>query len=138
MKKLLYALLIITIVLGSVYACMDYFFGGMCGNQIVEEIPSPNKKLKAIIFTRDCGATTGFSTQLSILEIDDELENETGNTFILSDKAKGPVFDNGGSKIKVIWVNDNSLTVYFDRRTDVGKQEEEVEDIEVTYERLRE
>jgi hypothetical protein len=131
MKKLLYTLAVFIATLVTMDACTD-----MCGNQVIEEVRSPNKKLKAIIFTRDCGATTGFSTQLSIIENDDQLENETGNTFILSDKAKGPVFDNGGSKIRVTWTDNNTLIVYFDKTTYVGRQKAEVDDVKIHYELL--
>jgi hypothetical protein len=137
MKKLLYGLLILIAILGTVYSCMNMIWGGMCGNQIIEEIPSPNKELKALIFTRDCGATSGYSTQLSIIENSDQLEDETGNTFILSDKVEdGLSFDNGGAKIEVIWTGDNSVTVYFDKRTEFTKQKEEIGDIKITYEQL--
>jgi len=33
----------------------------MCGNEIYSVVVSPNKKHKAVLFQRDCGATTGFS-----------------------------------------------------------------------------
>ena len=42
----------------------------LCGNEIIEEIKSPDNKYKLVIFQRDCGATTGFSTQISILKSD--------------------------------------------------------------------
>jgi hypothetical protein len=139
MKKLFYGLLIVVAIPGTVYTCMDMFWGDMCGNQIVEEVQSPNNKFKAVIFTRDCGATTGYSTQLSILEMTDQLENETGNTFILSDNVgDGLSFANGGARIGVIWTGDSALTVYFDNRTDFTSQETEIQDIKITYDQLTE
>lgn len=75
MKKLLWALLILALTLGAVYACMEFLSGDMCANEIIEEIPSPNKGFKAVIFTRDCGATTGYSTQLSIIDNSANLDN---------------------------------------------------------------
>lgn len=137
MKELLYGLLMVVVILGTVYACMDMVWADMCGNQTIEEVQSPNKKYKAVIFTRDCGATTGYSTQLSIIETSDRLDNETGNTFILSDKVgDGLSFDNGGARIKVIWTTENSLAVYFDSKTDFTKQETDIDDIEVSYDQL--
>ena len=104
MKKIFYGLLITVALLGTMYACMSFIWGEMCGNQIIEEIQSPNKDFKAIIFTRDCGATTGYSTQLTIIETSGQIENESGNTFIMSDKVgDGLSFDNAGAKIKAIW-----------------------------------
>lgn len=137
MQKLLNGLLIVAVILGTVYACMDMVWGDMCGNQTIEEVQSPDKKYKAVVFTRDCGATTGYSTQLSIIETSEQLENETGNTFILSDKVgDGLTFDTGGARIEVNWTDENSLTVYFDSKTDFTKQETAIDNIKVSYELL--
>ncbi len=117
---------------------MDLIWGDICGNTIVKELPSPSKKIKVVIFTRDCGATTGYSTQLSIIETSDKLDNETGNTLIMSDKlGDGLNFDNGGAKIQAIWTSENSLTIYFDQRTEFTRKEEKIGDIKITYEQLR-
>lgn len=65
-------------------ACQLFFEDTMCNNYLVAETASPNKdkKQKAILFTRDCGATTSFSTQISLLEDGEPLANEEGNIFI--------------------------------------------------------
>jgi len=34
-----------------------------CGNDVLTDLPSPDGKYKVVVFQRDCGATTGFSTQ---------------------------------------------------------------------------
>ena len=116
---------------------MNLVWDDMCGNEVVDEIKSPDKKLKAVIFIRDCGATTGYSTQLSILGLEDRLDNETGNTFILSDKfGEGLSFDNGGAKVKALWTSENSLTIYFDNKIEFTKQEEEIKDVRISYEQL--
>jgi len=60
-----------------------FIFGGACQNQVFKEYNSPDQSLKAVVFQRDCGATTGFSTQISILESDENLDNESGNIFIV-------------------------------------------------------
>jgi len=56
----------------------------LCGNGIHAEVHSPDHRYKAIVFQRDCGATTGFSSQISILKIDAELQNENGNILVIS------------------------------------------------------
>ncbi len=135
-KKLLYALLIIAFIVAA-YMYIDWGLDDMCRNEIVEETQSPSKKFKVVIFIRDCGATTGYSTQVSILESSDQLGNHPGNAFILSDKiGNGLSFDKGGAKIKAMWSNDHSLKVYFDKRTEFTKQIEKIDDIKITYEQL--
>ena len=76
----------------------------MCRNTIVQTSISPNKKYKLVLFQRDCGATTGFSSQISLLDNDKKLDLETdsGNVYI----AKGYP-DN----FKIVWVNNNSVII---------------------------
>lgn len=60
-----------------------YFTSDMCGNYLHSESISPNGRYKAVIFQRDCGATTGFSTQISIVKTSEVLKNRPGNIFIV-------------------------------------------------------
>jgi len=81
-----------------------YFADEMCENQIYKEYLSPNKSLKAIIFQRDCGATTSFSTQISILDSDEKLGNKSGNIFIIKGYPNevAPTLN---------WESDNKLNI---------------------------
>ena len=63
---------------------------GLCGNDVIEEVVSPNGKTKALVFQRDCGATTGFSTQISILSYQARLPDKPGNVFIAGNPGKDP------------------------------------------------
>lgn len=60
-----------------------YLLSDMCGNYPYASIESPDTNYKAVIFQRDCGATTGFSTQISILPVNKTLKNESGNIFTM-------------------------------------------------------
>ena len=53
----------------------------MCENTIQKNILSPDGSKKIVIFTRDCGATTAYSSQISILNKQASLPNWFGNTF---------------------------------------------------------
>ena len=55
----------------------------MCGSYVFEEAYSPDNTYKAVVFQRDCGATTGFSTRVSILRSSKELPNKPGNVFAM-------------------------------------------------------
>ncbi len=55
----------------------------MCENEIISEKESPSGDLKAVAFLRNCGATTSFSPQVSIMKTTKKLKNNvTGNVFI--------------------------------------------------------
>ena len=73
----------------------------MCGNEVAQTVASPSGQLKVIVFSRDCGATTGFSTQVSIVPAKDTLPNDSGNILILD----------GVVPLKVQWGSDSTLTL---------------------------
>ena len=75
--------------------------GDTCENVPSQTVASPSGALKAIVFSRNCGATTGFNTQVSVLRAADSLLEEGGNTYI-----------SGASiSIAVHWSNDSALQI---------------------------
>ena len=78
-------IIVVTFIIGLI-GCGLLFWAissGLCGNEISQEIFSPDNEYKVVVFQRDCGATTGFSTQISIISATDELPNKAGNVFIM-------------------------------------------------------
>lgn len=100
---------------------LDFLFEDMCGNDIKQKISSPSGKSVAYIFERSCGATTGFSPQLSIINKDDEFQNESGNTF-RSDKD-----------FSIEWLNEKSLKVIYDKSSEAYEMNENVNGIRIKY-----
>ncbi|MEC2074529.1 hypothetical protein [Metabacillus fastidiosus] len=95
----------------------------MCGNDIKQKISSPNGENVAYIFERSCGATTGFSSQLSIIDSDENFPNKSGNAFR---------FD---GKFSVEWLNENTLRIIYDKSSEKPyKMEKKVNHINVLYE----
>lgn len=89
-------LLFVAVILLLFYGC-SHLFGDLCGNRILSETYSPNKQFKAVVFSRDCGATTNFSTHVSIMNSWEKLDNgNTGNVFV-TDSAANVKWDNDGS-----------------------------------------
>jgi hypothetical protein len=50
---------------------------------VAGELTSPDNELLAVVFERSCGTSTGFSTQVSVLENNSSLEYEPGNVAII-------------------------------------------------------
>lgn len=44
---------------------------------------SPDHRVEAVVFERNCGATTGFSTQVSIIRQGTSLGNDGGNVLVM-------------------------------------------------------
>lgn len=53
----------------------------LCGNEIRSEFYSPDQQLKAVVFVRNCGATTSYSTHVSVLRSGEKLPNDPGSVF---------------------------------------------------------
>jgi hypothetical protein len=83
-----------------------------CANAIVARVPSPSGANVAIVFERDCGATTRGTTQVSVVsnaEIFRERPSlvhatQPGNTLILTQR-------NGRVAVEARWSDDQHLTL---------------------------
>lgn len=109
-KKILVGLATLCLLfVGAVAIILARLADGMCGNEVLAEYPSPDGRLKAVVFQRDCGATTGFSTQVSILPVSSALENEGGNRFSAdTDHRRAPSGQGGGPEVRFHWVSDTN------------------------------
>ena len=59
--------------------------GDMCKNAIQWRTASPDGRFEAVVFQRDCGATTGISTQVSIVSAGQSLPDASGNVMVSDD-----------------------------------------------------
>lgn len=72
----------IIIIIGCI--TLLYVAGSLyCLSDVSQEVLSPNGKLKVVVFDMNCGATTGFSTHISLLNSNIATKNRTtaGNIF---------------------------------------------------------
>ena len=97
--KLCATLLVILIAL-FVTSC-----DSLCGNEIKDEVISPTGKYIAIIFERNCGATTPYISIVSLRFSDMKFDPEDKNNWIFEIK--------GQSAIEVDWVAINKLKISF-------------------------
>lgn len=114
---------ILGIMFGAWVLCISIAFSPMCGNDSIVEFVSPNGQFKAVIFRRSCGATTGFSTQVSVIPAKRDLPNEGGNVFVTKNEPK----------IRVRWVDDRSLVISGDTQTEFLRLTQ-LDEIRITYE----
>jgi len=115
---------IIGVVIGAVsllFLFIHPLFSGACGNEVLSTNVSPNGRYTAYTFTRDCGATTSVSYQLSILKKDQELKNKSGNTFVSKQE-----FD-------VEWADDTQLNVAYPESAKTYKMDNKVGKVNIVY-----
>lgn len=94
-------------VLVIVFVVIVFYFSfpELCENDFYSETYSPNGEFKAITFERSCGASSGFNTQISILDADENLENEMGNILRMPGHPD-EVAPN------VVWQSNTELKIY--------------------------
>ncbi len=106
----------------------------LCSNRVIAEVPAPSARLKAVVFQRNCGATTAFSTEVSLLKEGETLGNGSGNVFLAdTDHGAAPDSPIGGPIIEVRWLSDQVLVVVRDAKARAFKAETEVAGVEVQY-----
>ena len=130
------ALLVITGI-GITYA-IGKAFDDTCENQLLSEVLSPDQVYRAIIFQRSCGATTGFSTQVSVLEAMGTLPNKSGNIFVAdTDRGKAPSGMGGGPEIKISWVSSRSIHLTYRKNARVFFANPHVLEVSATYDSFK-
>ena len=98
-----------------------------CENDIFQTIHSPDQKFSAVIFNRDCGATTGFSTQVSIVDFGESLPKVNGNTLVIDNHPSK-------TKVKVEWVSNNELVISSLGKNIVYDKENSFGKVKINYE----
>ena len=105
-----------------------------CGINLVRRVPSADGQWEAILFERDCGATTDFGTHLSVLRAGAKLPNKPGNVFIAdSDHGRAPLVEGNVIDVSIQWAGPDSLVVRYDPRARIFSQESKVQGISVHY-----
>jgi len=105
----------------------------MCGDDVVSRMTSPDGQRDAVMFQRDCGATTGFSTQISIIDAGDKLSG-AGNTFRADDDhgvARAGHW--GGPWVEMKWLSPDRLLIRHAAKARIFEQDDRVSGVNVTY-----
>jgi Family of unknown function (DUF5412) len=97
---------LLVLICGSCYLFVSVIANQLYGNEIFQEVYSPDNQYKAIAFQRDCGATTGFSTRVSILPATKSLNNSDENIFSMDGHPDW-------TEVKVSWENNHSVTITY-------------------------
>ena len=103
---------------------------GPCENRVLSEVRAPSGNKAAIVFERSCGATTGFSTHVSVVKEFGELRKSAGNVFA-ADSDHGAVKD---MNVTVRWVAPNRVVIRYPAKARVFKKEAEANGVAVEYE----
>ena len=118
----------IALILAFSAACSD-----TCGNTLVQSHAAPSGGLTAVVFERNCGATTDFTTQVSLLAARDA-PNGKGNVFIADGGSKPAPW--GGPWVEATWLSAGHLLIKHDASAHVFLQNSTMSGVRVTFEKI--
>ena len=125
----------LVLLLVGVSALAYFLVFDVCGNDPVAEFVSPDTRAMLVVFQRDCGATTDFSTQASLVKANARLPVFSGNLFVADTNhgiaSSGP---GGGPELRVRWEGPKRLLLQHHAKVRVFKAEQLLNGIEVRYE----
>jgi hypothetical protein len=136
-KILIGIVIIVVLLVGYLFYGFYKFSSGMCENQIVSEIPSPDKLLKVVIFERSCGATTDFSTQISLLALSSSLPDDVGNIFAAdANHGRAQRAAWGAPEVQVTWTSNRNLRIQYHQAARIFRAEKQLKDVSIDYDIL--
>lgn len=104
-----------------------------CETDVLATLEAPNGRLHAVLFQRSCGATTGYSTQVSIMRAG-ALPQAPGNAFVAdTNNGAARAALGGGPWTDVAWVDNDHLIIRYDAQARVFARRAEVSGVGVSY-----
>lgn len=109
----------------------------LCQDTVVSKHSSPDGRFVAVVFYRNCGATTPFTTEISVMRSGEDAVSEgpEGNILSMTDPpgSKETLSRNGVIEARVTWKSPQLLAISTPRRAVVGKRVSHVGDIKVEF-----
>ena len=121
----------LTIAVVLLNGCSD-----VCSNTVVSRSDAPDGRHSAALFQRDCGATTGFSTQVSIFEVGEQPSGK-GNVFRADDDhGVAAAAEWGGPWADIKWLSPTRLIIRYDAKSRIFETDEQVSGVTVSFEKV--
>jgi len=109
---------------------------GMCGTSHVTEVPSPDSKHKIVVYNFDCGATTDFSLDVSLLHISQRLPKYRTAELLYGHYHQCPTPSGPEKNFEVQWKDPAHVVVRVEGLDNTAKTKKE-DGVEVSFENLR-
>jgi hypothetical protein len=103
---------------------------------MISRADAPDGLHRAIMFQQDCGATTGFSTQISVLKPQQE-PSDGGNAFIAdADHGAAETGEWGGPWAEMRWIDNGTLLIRFASGSRIFIQHQQVSGVRINYQEV--
>lgn len=104
-----------------------YVLAPSCENEVLDRVASPDKARSAVVYSTNCGATTGYSYHVSILPIH-KAPKEPGN-ILVADQVTAY-----SDRLKPRWQGNKAITVPIPSAARVFSKNNTVNEIGVKFE----
>ncbi len=105
-----------------------------CGDKAIQTLPSPDGQHRAVLFRRDCGATTGFATHLALVRAGHD-DPESANVLILdTDHGRAPWNEDGSVPVVLTWLDGMNLRVEYPQPARSFLKRERLDGVAIHYE----
>ena len=103
-------------------------------NTIIKQLANPNKTKKAILFSREAGATVDNSYQLSIIDFNCKFDTTSvGNTFTV-DADHNEKLSLRPDLVNLKWISNDTLKIEYNSGLRTFIKNEKVGNIKLIYE----
>ena len=119
----------------TLVACLVLAAGcGLCENEVLWEVRSPDNAKKAVAFIRSCGATTPNGTNVSILEGSQRLPNAQGNAFVADgNHGQSKLGPRGEISVRLRWVRPDEVVLDYPSHARVFRSESGATGVRLRY-----
>lgn len=125
------AVAVSVLLAGTVSGC----FGGgdSCVDVIVGQVDAPDHRRLAVTYVRNCGSTTGFSTQVSIVKAGDE-PDDNGKIFVADgDHGAVTTLQDNSLDVRVEWPAADRVLISHPARARVFTNKSEHDGVRIDY-----
>lgn len=130
-------MLVVTLAIVTVaMVLMNRFLGALrpaCTNTVVETVASPDDAWHAVLFERSCGATSGFTSQVSVLPSGRALPDLSGNALVTMNGDTASSTEWGGPLVEVHWTDLRHVEITYDSTAHVMSQQRSVGEIGISF-----
>lgn len=109
--------------------CMVLQCSRLCSNDLFQDVFSPDRQWRAVLFSRNCGALGDEAVGISLVQAGDPQPADEGNVFVALSTSLHP----GSLQVSVAWESKNRLVIRYDPALYVRKKSRSHAGITIDY-----
>jgi hypothetical protein len=122
-----WSLIPIGLAAASLQGC--FFFS--CGDEVTQRAVSPDGQRVAVSFVRNCGATTDFSTHVTLANAGEKADES--DAIFVAQAGSAPRTPQGGPRAQLHWLGPKRLLIAYDSGAEVAFQVIRARDVTIDY-----